>query len=38
MTETARHEQLAKPHRMEAALIGARWRFENVITKNLAAL
>lgn len=22
---------------MEAALVGARWRFENVITENLAA-
>jgi hypothetical protein len=38
MTETARHEKLTRtPHRMEAALIGARWRFENVITENLAA-
>jgi hypothetical protein len=39
MTETARHEKLTRtPHRMEAALIEARWRFENVITENLAAL
>jgi hypothetical protein len=38
MTETASHEKLTEPpHQKGAALFEARWRFENVITENLAA-